>query len=603
MSWMQLVEFVTYGRTLRTAAFLIVAGLTFISMGFQHDIYSDIVLTKFVKLDITKPATYIKPPDPPAGRFNNKSRMTAFGLYTKKETIDQLLYTWRCPTANQTIDIWGPDNMCRCLMNYEVTTDAKGTDSVLNDVEKTCYDRVVPIYGKVYTGSIRGYWNFYIGLIMIHISILISMRTIEYKNTYQALNEAYLQQISGSSKDNSYTDDDDKTENNFYNRNQNGSDRDMDFRDANYYDDPDYMKKRLGRKINTKTKNNKLGRRISKKFSLSSAFDWQNHESTTDENVYLQVGQDDPRHDRWNEFYDALIVLLSVTVVVLLSLCFAKRNDFIGYKDGFAVLTLYIWSMAIAVLTAVVTILNFFPTYSMTIIEMITSGIAGDKFKIVNYIYSCILQDLHYIAGFMLVISTFSAQSGEHDDYTIFLDVVCVLFIGFMQHISHLVMLLKEQAIGFIEDGKPGDQGRKDIRSLEYEAGSMNYIFSFFSMTRAWIFAIMGASVYVFSRRIAPTVFAHDSVKSWNNNAKFFTLLFFVSPSILFDLYYEFAHFDQMRKYQRHLEYFGPQLWRIWSTIAFIFVLFIMSMQGYGGDDNYSYQEYVYHADSPPNSN
>jgi hypothetical protein len=597
MSWMQLVEFVTYGRTLRTAAFLIVAGLTFISMGFQHDIYSDIVLTKFVKLDITKPATYIKPPDPPAGRFNNKSRMTAFGLYTKKETIDELLYTWRCPNANQTIDIWGPDNMCRCLMNYEVTTDAKGTDSALKDVEKTCYHHVVPIYGKVYTGSIRGYWNFYIGLIMIHISILISMRTIEYKNTY--LHVQYPVPPSKMETEDQYNDPQKSS------RDQYGpGDDDMDSRDANYYDDGfAYMEKRLGRKINGKTKNKKLVRPISKKISLSSAFDWTHSDAIHDENVYLQVGQDDPTHYRWNEFYDVLIVLLSVTVIVLLSLCFAKRNDFIGYKDGFAVLTLYIWSMAIAVLTAVVTILNFFPTYSMTIIEMITSGIAGDKFKIVNYIYSCILQDLHYIAGFMLVISTFSAQSGEHDDYTIFLDVVCVLFIGFMQHISHLVMLLKEQAIGFIEDGKPGDQVRKDIRSLEYEAGSINYIFSFFSMTRAWIFAIMGASVYVFSRRIAPTVFAHDSVKSWNNNAKFFTLLFFVSPSILFDLYYEFAHFDQMRKYQRHLEYFGPQLWRIWSTIAFIFVLFIMSMQGYGGDDNYSYQEYVYHADSPPNSN
>jgi hypothetical protein len=599
MSWMQLVEFVTYGRTLRTAAFLIVAGLTFISMGFQHDIYSDIVLTKFVKLDITDPATYIKPPAPPAGRFNDKRRMTAFGLYTKKETIDQLLYTWRCPNANQTIDIWGPDNMCRCLMNYEVTTDVKDTDSALEDVEKTCYHHVVPLYGKVYTGSIRGYWNFYIGLIMIHISILISMRTIEYKNTY--LHVQYPVPPSKMEPDEQYVN---YTRSNNSDQDQYGSEYgDNDDSFEKVYNGPEYLKKKIGRKIHGNTKNKKLVRPISKKFSLSSAFDWQNHESTADENVYLQVGQDDPTHFRWNEFYDVLILLLSVTVVVLLSFCFAKRNDFIGYKDGFAVLTLYIWSMAIAVLTLVVTFLNFFPTYSLTIIEMITSGIAGDRFKIVNYIYSCILQDLHYIAGFMLVISTFSAQSGEHDDYTIFLDVVCVLFIGFMQHISHLVMLLKEQAIGFIEDGKPGDPNRKDIRSPEYEAGSMNYIFSFFSMTRAWIFAIIGASVYVFSRRIAPTAFAHDSVKSWNNNAKFFTLLFFVSPSILFDLYYEFAHFDQMRKYQRHLEYFGPQLWRIWSSIAFIFVLFIMSMQGYGGDDNYSYKEYVYHADSPPNSN
>jgi hypothetical protein len=121
---------------------------------------------------------------------------------------------------------------------------------------------------------------------------------------------------------------------------------------------------------------------MSKKISLSSSFDWTHSDAIHDENVYLQVGQDDPKHYRWNEFYDVLIVLLSTTVVALLSFCFAKRNDFIGYKDGFAVLTLYIWSMAIAVLTLVVTFLNFFPTYSLTIIEMITSDIAGDRFKL-----------------------------------------------------------------------------------------------------------------------------------------------------------------------------------------------------------------------------
>ena len=28
-----------------------------------------------------------------------------------------------------------------------------------------------------------------------------------------------------------------------------------------------------------------------------------------------------------------------------------------------------------------------------------------------------------------------------------------------------------------------------------------------------------------------------------------------------------------------------------------------LSMQGYGGDDNYSYKEYIYHAENPPNLN
>ena len=93
MSWTQLLQYEAYGRITRIIGFLCAAIVTFISMGFQHDIYSDIVLTRFVRLDITDPAVYIRPPAPPAGRFNDKRRMTAFNLYTKKETIDELLYT------------------------------------------------------------------------------------------------------------------------------------------------------------------------------------------------------------------------------------------------------------------------------------------------------------------------------------------------------------------------------------------------------------------------------------------------------------------------------------------------------------------------------
>jgi hypothetical protein len=416
------------------------------------------------------------------------------------------------------------------------------------------------------------------------------MRSIEYKTTYIQTLRNYQYKSTHP-----YYDDGNST------RAQDGSEGgDNDDSFENVYNGPEYLKKKIGRKINGRAM--KLVRPLSKKMSLASAFDWTDSEVERVENVYLQVGQDG-KSTFWSAFYDVLIVVLSVLVVVLVSLCVGNRNDFVGYKDGFTVLTLYIWSIAIAVFTFVTTIFNAFPKYFMTMDRMIFSGISDGKFKIVNFIYSCILQDLHYIAGFMLVISTFSAQSGEHDDNTIFLDVVCVLFIGFMQHISHLVMLLKEQAIGFCEDGNPGDPDRKDIRSLEYEAGSLNYIFAFFSMTRAWIFAIMIASIYVFSRRIATTVFTHNSVTSWNNNAKFFTLFFFVSPSLLYDLYYEFAHYDHMKRSQRHLEYYGPQLWRIWSGIAFIFVLFILSMQGYGGDDNYSYKEYIYHAENPPNLN
>jgi hypothetical protein len=230
---------------------------------------------------------------------------------------------------------------------------------------------------------------------------------------------------------------------------------------------------------------------------------------------------------------------------------------------------------------------------------------------LVHYINLCVLQDLNYITGFMFVISTFSAQSGEHDDRTIFLDIVCVLFIGFMQHLSHMSMLLKEQAIGLCEDQMKKQKEQKGdidytsdaIRSFKYEARMMDYIFQFFSTTRAFIFVIIGISVYIFSVRMGPTVFVQDAITSWNATARLFTLLFFISPSIMYDLYYELVHFDNMRRYQRHLQYFGPQVWRIWAGIAFILVLCLMTTQGYGGDDRMQYEMNRFLGGIDPDSN
>jgi hypothetical protein len=174
-------------------------------------------------------------------------------------------------------------------------------------------------------------------------------------------------------------------------------------------------------------------------------------------------------------------------------------------------------------------------------------------------------------------------------------------------------MLLKEQALGLCEDQlkkqldrtqeKAQDYTTDTIRSLKYEARMMDYIFQFFSTTRAFIFAVIGISVYVFSVRMGPTVFGNDAIRSWNGSARLFTLLFFVSPSILYDLYYELVHFDHMRRYQRHLQYFGPQIWRIWGGIVFIIVLCMMTFQGYGGDDKMYYEMDRFLGGIKPNAN
>jgi hypothetical protein len=610
-------------------AFVLAAAATVISMFWQHDIFSDIILTKFVRFNIIDGKHYISPSMDGFMASGDKTRVTAFSLYTTKEEIHKLRHKWRCRPDNSTssIDVWGPDSMCRCLRQYVAPNSDKPhptTDDTPQAVEQTCSREVVPMYGKEHAGSIRGYWNFYIGILMIHISILFSMKSVEYDSDRDEANNPSEPVQAGQSE---------PPPSRKLPETPGGQ---RTARDALYEPDSStpeiYARRRELEPIREERQeprfsgNNQQGaydRNDSQlKFSLATAFDWSRDVDTSD-NVYMQVGvpNSDKPQTRLLMFWDFLIVALSVVVIGFVSAVLGGTNEFVAYKIGGSSTVLYIWALVITAYT--VCSIMLLRWRSMTerpsprvhdestaknldvSTEDKTTGIL-----LRHYIELCVLQDLNYITGFMFVISTFSAQSGEHDDRIIFLDVVCVLFVGFMQHLSHMSMLLKEQAIGLCEDqmkkklaDAPESQATESIRGPHYEARMMDYIFQFFSTTRAFIFAIIGISVYIFSVRMGPTVFGQDAIANWNASARLFTLLFFVSPSILYDLYYELVHFDHMRRYQRHLQYFGPQVWRIWGGIAFILVLSLMTLQGYGGDDNMEYKMNRFLGGIDPDSN
>jgi len=569
-----------YGRTLRTIAFCSAAVITLFSAILNNDIFSDVVMTQFVKLGTDK---YIIPNMNAYVPSTDQTRVAALGLCTSRGTIHRLMYKWRCPNANQTVGIWGPDNMCRCLSNFNLPcSDNAASLRDAEEVEKTCYRNVVPVYSQVHAGSIRGYWNFYIGLFLIHISILFSMKGIEYpmdegegKNTNGG-SYVTADLVNPPPQDPIYT--------------QGGHPlvRIVDG-DANHR--PHEGRGHQGKK-------HKQGR---VKFSsndskLGGAFDWAGDVDEHDDG-YMQVGV--PFTDnQWNTavyiFWDFLVFVLSATVFILTLFIISNTNEFVQYKMGTSSTVLYTWSATIAITTFLVTLL---PRLSQLMRRNTERDIPYRPTlpKLENYLYTCVLQDLNYITGFVLVVSTFSAQSGVHDDNTLFVDIACVVFLGFLQHLSHVTMLMKEEAVGLCEDpmdrlynAKEG-QGEK-IRSYAYESQVMDRIFQFFSSTRALIFGLMGITAYIFLFRMAPTVFVSNSVADWNSNAKFLTVLYYISPSILYDLYYEFVHFNHMKRYQRHLEYFGPNLWRIWGGIAFIFVSCIMTFQGYSGDENRLYE-------------
>jgi hypothetical protein len=54
----------------------------------------------------------------------------------------------------------------------------------------------------------------------------------------------------------------------------------------------------------------------------------------------------------------------------------------------------------------------------------------------------CVVEDLNTIVCYVLVVRGCDAQSSVHDDQSTFFDIVCVVLIGFLQHIANVLMIM-----------------------------------------------------------------------------------------------------------------------------------------------------------------
>jgi hypothetical protein len=53
----------------------------------------------------------------------------------------------------------------------------------------------------------------------------------------------------------------------------------------------------------------------------------------------------------------------------------------------------------------------------------------------------CVVEDLNTIVCYVLVVRGCDAQSSVHDDTSTFFDIVCVVLIGFLQHVANVLMI------------------------------------------------------------------------------------------------------------------------------------------------------------------
>ena len=175
--------------------------------------------------------------------------------------------------------------------------------------------------------------------------------------------------------------------------------------------------------------------------------------------------------------------------------------------------------------------------------------------NIVTQFWLCVAEDLNMITGFAMIMRAFNAQSHMHDDGAIFFDVMCVVVIGFLQHIANILMVFHGHLMGFHN---------------EHE------MVHFIARTRMLIFFMVGLVVVFLYLRMTPTydetlvvIPSHDSL--WEI-LRVLALLTLVSLNTLHSMWYEMQNVSETEPWD------SSPMWKLMTTtlLALIFSSCIM---------------------------
>ena len=112
-----------------------------------------------------------------------------------------------------------------------------------------------------------------------------------------------------------------------------------------------------------------------------------------------------------------------------------------------------------------------------------------DEQRTVSMFWLTVAEDLNTIVGYCLVVTAFNALASVHDDTTVFFDVVCIVVIGFLQHIANVLMIFHRHIR--IENKVHSDEIHKIVNVI--------------ARSRLLIFFFICAVVVFFYLRISPT--------------------------------------------------------------------------------------------------
>lgn len=108
-------------------------------------------------------------------------------------------------------------------------------------------------------------------------------------------------------------------------------------------------------------------------------------------------------------------------------------------------------------------------------------------FETENTFWLCVVEDLNTIVCYALVYRACDSQVSIHDDTTTFFDVMCIVLIGFLQHIANILMIFH----AYID--------------ASYKDNPKNETLNNIARTRLLLFFVIGLVVIFLYLRIAPT--------------------------------------------------------------------------------------------------
>ncbi len=251
----------------------------------------------------------------------------------------------------------------------------------------------------------------------------------------------------------------------------------------------------------------------------------------------------------WSQVVLGLIVVLQLWVGIFHSINYHDVRDF-SYIQLSANAIFWL-NLATIIITCSVTLYQ----------SGLQRSITGQKQQeTVSTFWLTVAEDLNAIVAYVCVVSACNALGSVHDDTTIFFDVVCIVVIGFSQHIANVLMIFHAYT---------------DACSDEKE---LQTVVTVIARTRLFIFFIIGVVVVIFFLRISPT-YQEFTLGIPYEMLRVLAVVIMVSVGTLHSICYELQN--------------ATSGWRSWESsptwklmiiafVAFIFALYILTNESNG---------------------